>query len=348
MRVIAAPISVLALLAAQAAFAGIATFAGSANDTDAQLEGYWVSYQTDGIACGIVGDYDSGYTTNVTSLCGTRSLANLGTITVILKTPNWADAWGAFIYPTLSVGTERKIEFGFGNDWTNQTAYIAIGDQTEATRSHWTHQQLGYSPLGIRLASDGTTLTFYTSGNGVDFDQRVSWSIDNLPGGLGSSLAGDQLLELEIGEYSQAATISSFVWDALTVPCINTPACVGEGEPGFVFTRLPFGGWIEYGTRLELDVEVAGAVAPVTYQWIHNDADTGATSPSYVVESATWEDGGWYFCRVEDHSKIIKETRPTLVTIVPFGSLPVVGLIGISMLTGVCALGGALTLRRKE
>lgn len=271
----------IVLFSASTALAGIATFAGAANDIDARIEGGWVSYDleydvvndtdvpashaiTEGIACshgtGITSStypghagkrnlYDESWTTNLTMLCGTRTLVDLGTITLILKNPNdnWT-AWGAYIYPVLKVaGTEladnKTITFALGLDWTGDTIYIAFGTQIDGLtdsnpnrRPHWSHgcpagtvspskpQFMGptySSPIGIRLSSDGTDLTFSWSKNGVDFILGGSWPINNLPGGLGN-ISGEQL-EFEIGEYGAAATFCKLEWDAPTVPNLNGP-----------------------------------------------------------------------------------------------------------------------------
>jgi hypothetical protein len=222
-------ISVIALLAGLSASAGTATFSGTANDTGGQMVGSWVSYQADGIACSLA-DTESGATTNLSTLLGSRSLADLGTITVILKEPNWFyGAWGgAWIEMSLNVGADQKIAFGFGPPWVfepaSQATWVKFGTQTETQRPSWNQAALGgegHEPIGLRLASVGGNLVYSWSDDGWNWNVLQTWPINNLPGGLGD--ISTQPLSLEISEVCVCATICKFQWTAPSVTNLNGP-----------------------------------------------------------------------------------------------------------------------------
>lgn len=229
------------LVATSAAFGGTATFAGADNDTDARLQGAWVSYEPDGIANGFDCSPDNEHcgpealnspTTNLTLLCGTRSAEALGTVTLVLAGPNdgysqWYGNWAEVEFKK-SGGTQAfKIGLGPPFTWgSSQAAYIGFGNQGNE-RPHWHIQDLSTEPVGIRLASDGANLTLSWSPDGVEWNALQSWAINNLP--VVGNITG-QPLSAEILETGHCTTISRFVWEADTVLCINTSCSGGEGE----------------------------------------------------------------------------------------------------------------------
>lgn len=243
----------LALLAAPSALAGTATFAGSNNDTQAQLEGTWVSYLPDGISNPWLGTNPGGeadgITTNLTSLCGgPKALPDVGTITVTLAEPNWDWAdywWGAWLEMQFKVGSTTKLAFCFGSpyDWAPYDwVYIYFGDpNTTGLKVAWNQTYFGSpggnEPIGVRLTSDGTDITLAASKDGINFTDLpgASWPINNLPGTLGDMTA--EALSLEIQEYGPCATISKFEWTAESVPCLNAPqsvaGCTGDAASTF-------------------------------------------------------------------------------------------------------------------
>ncbi len=117
----------------------------------------------------------------------------------------------------------------------------------------------------------------------------------------------------------------------------------------FVFTQAPSGGWFEVGQPLHMAVAVAGAVGNVTYQWQQNEADIpGATDAQYDVASVDYVDAGWYTCTVTDEAKSAHISPRTLVSVVPVGSLPTTGIVGLAIVAVACVLAGAFIIWRRE
>ncbi len=315
--------SVAALLSAPSAFAGTATFAGSVNDTDAQLAGTWVDYEPYYITNPWLGTNPGaeadGVTTNLTTLCGSRTLADLGAMTMAITQPNWDWAdywWGAWLEIHFTVVGEEKITVGIGSpyNWGDYYwVYIQFGTD-DSTRIGWDEVYfggVGNEPLGVRLVSDGTNISLEASLDRVTYTALTdgSWPINALPeiGDLSS-----QVLDCEIAVYGPCAPVRSFSWTAATVPDLNGTNVLDADEDGL-------------NDNVETDTGV------------YVDANNTGTDP-YIAD--TDGDG------VSDGDEVSQGSSP-LDPNDPVNTVPVAGLLGLGCLAAACLAGGARLLRKK-
>jgi len=111
-------------------------------------------------------------------------------------------------------------------------------------------------------------------------------------------------------------------------------------------------GTYEVGGALEL-TGVALNCTALTYQWSKNGTPLAPeTASALVIPVLAATDAGSYVCSItyDDGSKAITtvESNPALVTVVPAGSLPIAGGLGLALLAGACALGGVGSIRRRK
>jgi hypothetical protein len=106
------------------------------------------------------------------------------------------------------------------------------------------------------------------------------------------------------------------------------------------------GGWVEEGDAI---VFTAGPAGAVSYQWYKNGGAIGsATSSVYTIASATLSDSGQYYCQINTGAKAIVNTPTVTVIVFAEGALPFAGVLGVGLLLGVLAAGGAYVIRRKR
>jgi hypothetical protein len=122
-----------------------------------------------------------------------------------------------------------------------------------------------------------------------------------------------------------------------------------EEGPAFRFTELPRGGWREQGEQLALEVGLQGAVGQVTYRWLKDSlAIPDATDETFTIPSLTFEDQGWYSCRVTDESKAEHETPPVFIQVFAAGSLPMRPVGAATAIGLLCLTVAVLALRRRN
>ena len=121
-----------------------------------------------------------------------------------------------------------------------------------------------------------------------------------------------------------------------------------EGDEGeFEFSEIPHGSWMEEGDPLMLSVGVAKTAGDVSYQWKKDGVYLhGETLDTYTVDAVTFDDEGWYSCRVTDESKGVLETEPVFVEVFPAGSLPAAHAWALAVAITLCILGGAFAVAR--
>ena len=106
---------------------------------------------------------------------------------------------------------------------------------------------------------------------------------------------------------------------------------------------------VEEGGTIDLRVELKDLVEPYSIQWTHNGEDIdGATENRLLIRDVTTADAGVYQCVVTDSSKGIYASSTVTVQILPEGTIPVAGGIGIAVITTLCSAGGVLVLRRRR
>ena len=75
---------------------------------------------------------------------------------------------------------------------------------------------------------------------------------------------------------------------------------------------------------------------------------TGTTGRVITFDPVLQTDAGSYVCRYTPEGKETAETPPYLLEVLPPGSLPVAGIIGLCFGAGACMFGGILALRRRK
>lgn len=90
-------------------------------------------------------------------------------------------------------------------------------------------------------------------------------------------------------------------------------------------------------------------IAGGSLQWKKDGSDIGGeTGATFAIEGAVVADSGSYTLDFDDGTKAIVTSNPVGVAIFPAGSLPVSGLLGLTLLgTGLLAGGVALVRRKK-
>jgi hypothetical protein len=72
------------------------------------------------------------------------------------------------------------------------------------------------------------------------------------------------------------------------------------------------------------------------------------TTPEFVIPVLALTDAGSYsYTCVTDGGETL-ESVPITVVVAPAGSLPIAGSLGLALLAGACALGGAGGIRRRS
>ena len=133
---------------------------------------------------------------------------------------------------------------------------------------------------------------------------------------------------------------------AVTIAAQLDPA---QTPPNLAF--ITGGGKYEVGATVNLRVAFVGMDGVgATYQWFKNGAPVAdATGSSLVFAPVTLADAGSYSCELNIPDKAtVFLTDPTSLTVLPEGSLPVAGGMGLALLAGACALAGAVGIRRRK
>ncbi|HNY87079.1 MAG TPA: immunoglobulin domain-containing protein [Candidatus Hydrogenedentes bacterium] len=133
-----------------------------------------------------------------------------------------------------------------------------------------------------------------------------------------------------------AATIAAQLDPTQTPPNLAFITGAGKFEEGANVTlRIGFNG-------------ISGAGS--TYQWFKGGSPIAdATASSLAFSPVAMSDSGSYSCEVNIPDKAtVFLTDPAVLTILPAGSLPVAGGMGLALLAGACALAGAVGIRRRK
>lgn len=121
----------------------------------------------------------------------------------------------------------------------------------------------------------------------------------------------------------------------------------GQSGPGF---------FVEIGSSVEFSVTTSGEVGTPTFMWrkdgvlVANGAGdgygdvSGATTATLTINNIDMSATGSFVVEVNDDAKAQVFSEPFVIDVV--AGLPVTGLLGLGLLAGVCALGGASALRR--
>ncbi len=110
-------------------------------------------------------------------------------------------------------------------------------------------------------------------------------------------------------------------------------------------------GTAEVGSALELTAAALNCAA-ADYQWFKDGNPLAPeTASSLIIPVLALTDAGSYVCRIHTVAKApgdVIDSNPVVVNVVPAGSLPIAGGLGLALLAGACALGGVGSIRRRK
>ncbi len=136
-----------------------------------------------------------------------------------------------------------------------------------------------------------------------------------------------------------AATIAA-IFSASQMPPATTPRVEVLGA-----------GTLEEGAALDLKAVALNCTA-ASYAWAKNGSTLGTeTGSSLIIPVLSLTDSGSYVCTVTTADKTAGDlvaSNPVTVTVVPAGTLPIAGGLGLALLAGACALGGVGSIRRRK
>lgn len=108
--------------------------------------------------------------------------------------------------------------------------------------------------------------------------------------------------------------------------------------------------FIELGERLTMTAIVYHLEGEIEYQWSKVGVGDlpGENGPSMTVDAVAEIHEGDYQVEVWVGEGDRIESVPRFVEVVPVGSMPVAGAVGLGLLIGACVLAGAAAVRRKN
>jgi len=110
----------------------------------------------------------------------------------------------------------------------------------------------------------------------------------------------------------------------------------------------PGGGWVVEGDRFVFYVRVTGGAGIETYVWKKDGTPLAEPDPPHmlVIDEAAPEDEGEYTCIVQEGATIVE--KKVYLDVVAPGTLPASGMLGLGLLAGAFAIGGACILLRRQ
>ena len=108
--------------------------------------------------------------------------------------------------------------------------------------------------------------------------------------------------------------------------------------------------FIELGERLTMTAIVSHLEGEIEYQWSKVGVGDlpGEDGPSMTVDTVDESHEGSYQVEVWVGAGDRIESAPRFVEVVPVGSMPVAGAVGLGLLIGACVFAGAAAVRRKN
>ncbi|HEO70860.1 MAG TPA: hypothetical protein ENN80_06305, partial [Candidatus Hydrogenedentes bacterium] len=173
------------------------------------------------------------------------------------------------------------------------------------------------------------------------------WQLNDVP----ISGATDRTYTMPSVDAEDAGTYVCVVTDDMGTPgdesddesMASSPVVI-EVAPHLEILVQPQGGTKNVRESHEFTVLVSGGFEPLTYQWTRNDeVIPGADGPTYAIDSLRVTDDGYYMVEVSDDYIDVRQSDTVRLEVE--GSLPI-GVAGLSILAGLCLLGGGIVVRR--
>jgi len=111
--------------------------------------------------------------------------------------------------------------------------------------------------------------------------------------------------------------------------------------------------FVEVGDSLTLSVAHVLVAGTPSYQWKKNggelEDEEAATLVLDEVTLGALGNSGSYTCVITHEGPVsVEETEPYILEVLPEGSVPVAGLLGLAVLAGLSVLGGAAAIMRRK
>lgn len=284
-----------------------------------------------------------------------------------------AEAWDRVLINGVDVA---RTDLAYNDaDWHEEVlaeyAYwcwnLVEGDNTIEIRSDWFSMQYDYiqiDGMGTEVVPEGDiTLTGTMQvGNTITLTAPLTtntrssfgnwnygWMLNGeaVTGATERNLVIDSLSSANNGDYTVSYLQNE--GDELVSNPFTVTASSAGAEP---IVSNPAPGFIEEGGPLTLTAPAGG----LSYQWRYDGGDlsdtervTGVNNRVLVFDPVMLDDAGPYTCVYDDGvEKTVLETPVFNLEVLPAGSVPVAGIIGLAMLAATTACGGVLVVRRKK
>ena len=187
----------------------------------------------------------------------------------------------------------------------------------------------------------------------LNFDVLAATSTDGVTWAQGAGAVGG-LNDVEEDEASTAASGNgtfyvAWIWDQINVQVSVTS--IVEGTEGDEEITASFDGFVEEGDNISLTAPAGGS----NYQWLVNGFPltddeprvTGTTTQTLTFNPVLESDSGVYTVQYEDGAKAIVVSPAFELNVLPPNSLPVAGMLGLGLLSGLVTAIGVTRIRKR-
>lgn len=293
---------------------------------------------------------------------GTPMLKGLGTVEITLSDISEITEWWHKYYPRVFVQDSEGNEIGIivfrilpiGGGTPNTAIDIQVYDGAwnwQATFGDWwlpvvgtTHMRLVFSDTEITVDVDDGSGGWITS-------DIAKLDLTNLPG-IGDATVPGAEYKGRIEVCVDGAANMNLGFDEIKIDGPQVPN-VNVGSTSVNEITVNPASWIVEGMRVELTAPAGGT----DYTWekdgipVLNDPSrvTGAQERMLVLDPVEAGDSGSYVCWYDDGStKALVSTPPFALVVNPSGAVPVSGIAGLALLTGILITTGATAYRKRK
>lgn len=273
-------------------------------------------------------------------------------------------------YPNLTLGVLTSNVGYYGVHRDSAGVWTFAGCWAAASPLVWTTGELipgNVTRVSVKMVRTGDIISLYRA-----YDEDATTETPEgflLEGNFQPALENYQLVPQEKGYYSirivMFGAVAGFVGTCYIDDTVLTgPYVPSETFPGVtdwpsleIASNPPSGnGWYEVGERFEVSVSPLNGIDPPEFQWLWSETYGktpaeihGANSRSFVIDSLSLNDSGWYCCRVSNaQAKAVLHSDPVPVSVYPEGSLPALGAAGLCIAALLSGATGVFALRRSR
>jgi len=273
-------------------------------------------------------------------------------------------------YPNLTLGvlTSNVGYYGVHRDRAGVWTFACC--HTEGSSLVWTAGEVipdEVTRVSFKMVRTGDTITLYRA---YDEDATTETPEGFLQeGNFQPALENYQMHPQEKGYYSirivMFGAVAGFVGTCyIDDTVLSGPYVPTETFPGITdwppleiaASRASGNGWYEIGERFEVSVAALKGIYPPEFQWLWSATVDGtpaeidgATSSTFVIDSLSLDDSGWYSCCVSNaQAKAVVYSDPVPVSVYPEGSLPALGAAGLCIAALLSGAAGVFALRESR